>query len=73
VALHTAAERDPVDPLPREVRRSVAERIFRTVGMRTVGAIGAADSDAGAFAAIRSAASGPAGGPESIRLWLETV
>jgi len=73
VALHTAAERDPFDPLPREVRRSVAERIFRTVGMRSVGAIGASDSDAGAFAAFRAAAIGPAGGPESIRLWLETV
>jgi GNAT superfamily N-acetyltransferase len=59
VALHTAAERDPFDPLPREVRRSVAERIFRTVGMRSVGAIGASDSDAGAFAAFRAAAIGP--------------
>ena len=34
VALHTVAERDPVDPLPREVRRSVAERLFRAAGFR---------------------------------------
>jgi GNAT superfamily N-acetyltransferase len=34
VALHTAAERDPFDPLPREVRRSVAEGLFRAAGFR---------------------------------------
>ena len=28
VALHTAAERDPIDPLPRAVRREVAERLL---------------------------------------------
>ncbi len=28
VALHTAAERDPMDPLPRAVRRGVAERLL---------------------------------------------
>lgn len=34
VALHTVAERDPVDPLPREVRRSVAERLLGAAGFR---------------------------------------
>jgi acetoin utilization protein AcuC len=34
VALHTVAERDPFDPLPREVRRSVADRLFRAAGFR---------------------------------------
>jgi len=29
VALHTVAERDPLDPLPRAVRREVAERLLR--------------------------------------------
>jgi GNAT superfamily N-acetyltransferase len=32
VALHTLAERDPFDPLAREVRRSVADRLFRAAG-----------------------------------------
>ena len=36
VALHTAAERDPFDPLPREVRRSVADRLFRGAGFRSM-------------------------------------
>jgi acetoin utilization protein AcuC len=36
VALHTVAERDPFDPLSREVRRSVAERLFRSAGFRTI-------------------------------------
>jgi acetoin utilization protein AcuC len=34
VALHTVAERDPFDPLPREVRGSVADRLFRAAGFR---------------------------------------
>jgi len=32
-ALHTAAERDPMDPLPRAVRRGVAEALARSAGM----------------------------------------
>jgi GNAT superfamily N-acetyltransferase len=32
-ALHTAAERDPVDPLPRAVRRGVAERLAASAGL----------------------------------------
>ncbi len=34
VALHTAAERDPFEPLPRELRREVADRLFRAAGFR---------------------------------------
>ncbi|MGA3056642.1 MAG: hypothetical protein ABSE70_01200 [Candidatus Limnocylindrales bacterium] len=30
VALHTAAERDPIEPLPRELRRDVATRLLRS-------------------------------------------
>jgi GNAT superfamily N-acetyltransferase len=33
VALHTAAERDPIDPLPRAVRREVAERLAARAGL----------------------------------------
>jgi acetoin utilization protein AcuC len=33
VALHTAADRDPIDPLPRGGRRVVAERLARADGM----------------------------------------
>jgi acetoin utilization protein AcuC len=32
-ALHTAAERDPADPLPRAVRRGVAERLAAHAGL----------------------------------------
>ena len=35
-ALHTAAERDPFDPLPREVRRSVADGLLRAAGFHEV-------------------------------------
>ena len=46
MALHTAAERDPFDPLPREVRRSVADGLFRAAGFRRLtvpAAVSAAD------------------------------
>ncbi len=33
IALHTVAERDPVDPLPRAVRRGAAERLARAAGL----------------------------------------
>jgi acetoin utilization protein AcuC len=49
VAFHTAAERDPIDPLPRAVRRGVAERLAAHAGL-TVSApppeVSAADRDA---------------------------
>jgi GNAT superfamily N-acetyltransferase len=38
VALLTAAERDPVDPLPGILRRQVAERLFRRAGMDAIAA-----------------------------------
>ena len=34
IALHTAAERDPFEPLPRDLRREVADRLFRAAGFR---------------------------------------
>ena len=49
VALHTVAERDPFDPLPREVRRFVAERLLDSVSFRRLrapGSVAAADPDA---------------------------
>ncbi|HEY5487847.1 MAG TPA: acetoin utilization protein AcuC [Candidatus Limnocylindrales bacterium] len=49
VALHTVAERDPVEPLPAAVRRDVAERLFRSAGMVGIAvppAIAAASSNA---------------------------
>jgi acetoin utilization protein AcuC len=49
VAFHTAAERDPIDPLPRAVRRGVAERLAAHAGL-TVSApppeVSAVDRDA---------------------------
>jgi GNAT superfamily N-acetyltransferase len=49
VALNTVGERDPIDPLPRAVRRGVAERLVRTAGMvvlETPPRIAAVDGDA---------------------------
>jgi len=49
VALHTVADRDPVDPLPRAVRRGVAEGLARAAGMTVTIAprpISAIDPDA---------------------------
>jgi GNAT superfamily N-acetyltransferase len=48
-ALHTVAERDPLDPLPRAVRRGVAERLFATSAMVVTPApshVSAVDPDA---------------------------
>ena len=36
VAVHTAAERDPFDPLPRAARRGVAEHLLRSAGFHFV-------------------------------------
>ena len=63
VALHTAAERDPFDPLPREVRRSVAERLFGAAGwrMRPAPPVVTA-ADPGSFLAVRL----PPGAPSEL-------
>jgi hypothetical protein len=49
IALHTAAERDPMDPLPRAVRRGVAERLAMHAGLTAAPVpshLSAADPDA---------------------------
>jgi acetoin utilization protein AcuC len=49
VALHTVAERDPLDPLPRAVRRGVAERLLTSAGFAVTPApsrVSAVDPDA---------------------------
>jgi acetoin utilization protein AcuC len=46
VALHTTAERDPIDPLPRDVRAAVANRLLSAAGFgrpRAPGGVAAAD------------------------------
>ena len=56
-ALHTAAERDPLDPLPRAVRRGVAERLATHAGLAVAAAppeILAVDPDA--IVAVRNSA-----------------
>jgi acetoin utilization protein AcuC len=53
VALHTLAERDPVEPLPVAVRRDVAARLFRGVGMDAIAVpAGVAAADRSAMAAV---------------------
>jgi acetoin utilization protein AcuC len=49
IALHTAAERDPIDPLPRAIRREVAERLAAGAGLTAAPVpphVSAADPDA---------------------------
>ena len=49
IALHTAAERDPIDPLPRARRREVAERLAAGAGLTVAPApthLSASDPDA---------------------------
>jgi hypothetical protein len=54
VALHTVAERDPFAPLPRAVRRGVAESLFLASGFSVRTAPPAiAATDPGSFAAFR--------------------
>lgn len=68
VVLHTVAERDPWDPLPRAVRRGVAERLARGAGMGVTPApprISAVDSDA------RLAVCLPPDAPEDLRKRVE--
>jgi acetoin utilization protein AcuC len=60
VALHTVAERDVFDPLPRAVRRGVAESLARASGMTVTPApppITAVDADARVASHVPSSAS----------------
>jgi acetoin utilization protein AcuC len=68
VALHTVADRDVVDPLPRAVRRGVAEQLARGAGMAVAAAsarVLAVDPDA------RLAVLLPPGAPGDIRARIE--
>jgi acetoin utilization protein AcuC len=72
-ALTTAAERDPVDPLPISVRRDIAERLFRRAAMDLLAvpaAVGAADDEA--RAAIRLAPDVAPGTLGRLLAWLAT-
>jgi GNAT superfamily N-acetyltransferase len=69
VALLTAAERDPVDPLPGTLRREVAERLFRGAGMD---AITVPPGIAAAYQDARAAAYLPPGAWPGLRDRLET-
>jgi acetoin utilization protein AcuC len=74
VALHTVADRDPMDPLPRAVRRGVAEGLARAAGMTLSPApsrISAVDPDARLAVSLPPGA--PAGLPESIEEWLAAL
>ena len=63
VAIHTAAERDPIDPLPREMRREVAMGLIRSAGFR----IRTAPSEvAAADPSSRSAVHLPPGAPAGL-------
>ena len=74
VALHTAAERDPFDPLPRAVRRGVAEELARRTGMSEIALperISTVDPDARLFVAVPPSA--PDGMRERLAEWLTTL
>jgi acetoin utilization protein AcuC len=88
VALHTTAERDPFDPLPREVRRSVAKGLLRGAGFQPVpvpAALAAADPAAyaalaargvGAVGTVQAGLAGPGDAARilaSVERWLEIV
>jgi len=73
-ALVTAAERDPVDPLPIAVRRDIAERLFRRAGMDPLAAppaVAAADGEA--RAAVRFAPGIAPGTLDRLMAWLATA
>ena len=54
VVLHTVAERDPFDPIPREVRRSVAERLCHAAGFHfDTAASAVASADPASFQGVR--------------------
>jgi GNAT superfamily N-acetyltransferase len=62
VALHSAAERDPIDPLPRAVRRGVAEALAAGSGMTSIPAPPRVlEVDPGAILALRLP---PGSGPQ---------
>ena len=62
IGLQTIAERDPFDPLPREVRRSVAENLFQVAGMRPLPVPSAvASADPGSIQAGRLPQGAPSG------------
>jgi hypothetical protein len=62
VAIHTVAERDPVDPLPRALRRGVAEKLALAAAMTAEAVPGRISAvDPAAFAAVHLA---PAATPE---------
>jgi acetoin utilization protein AcuC len=63
LALHTVADRDPVDPLPRAVRRSVAGRLLDAAGFRPLGAPAAVEA---ADTACLMAAHLPPGAPAAL-------
>ena len=68
-ALHTAAERDHADPLPRAVRRGVAERLASRVGLTVSAAppaISAVDPDARAAIRVPSGTRVPSELPPEI-------
>jgi GNAT superfamily N-acetyltransferase len=71
VGQHTAAERDPYEPLPRSVRREIADRLFRSAGftaLAVASTVAAADADA--IAAAHLALGTPAGMRSRIEDWL---
>jgi acetoin utilization protein AcuC len=73
-ALHTAAERDPVEPLPRAVRRGVAERLLRAAGFdlhEAPARLAAVDRDAFVAVHLPPAASGAL--VEAVRSQAETL
>jgi acetoin utilization protein AcuC len=64
VALHVFAERDPMDPLPRALRRGVAEKLALGAAMGVAAASGrVAAADPGAFVAVHL----PPAAPQDIR------
>jgi GNAT superfamily N-acetyltransferase len=73
VEIHTAAERDPFDPLPREVRRSVADTLFRVAGLRPVSVARLAAADPGSFAAVHLPPGHPSGLLASVQRWLDSL
>jgi acetoin utilization protein AcuC len=74
VGLHTVAERDVFDPLPREVRRSVAESLFRGAGLRPMPApTGVVAADRDAFSAVRVPVGSSGTLVAAVETWLEIV
>ena len=74
LALHTAADRDVIVPLPRAVRRGVAERLARGSGMIVGSApsrLLAVDPDARAMLALPPDAPGDLG--KRVQAWLELL